>query len=147
VGTLVVAILGLVLAIAGLVWQVVSFLMTYITRVRVTLDIALVGGPEPFNAVEVKAINRSAHPVRVTGAYLYLQDKSGGRLALWPRDWLDKLPGVVPPRDAASCYFDIARMQQDRVVDLGKPLVASVVLATDKEIKSEAKVLRPRPLV
>ncbi len=142
-GTLVVALIGLVLAILSLFWQIVSWLLGFVTRVKVKLAFGVVGGPQPFTAVVVTAINKSAHPIRVAGVYVYRQDGSGERYALVPRDW-EKLPGVVQPRDAENGHFDYDKLREDGV-DFTRPLVASVMLATEKEFRSSPVILRRLP--
>lgn len=86
----------------------------------------------------MEATNRSDHPVRMTSAGFFAQDGSGGTIVapLAPHG------ATIPERSLRTTRAPhFWRTDLEQLVDLRKPLVAFVNLATGEKIRSKSRTL------
>lgn len=136
------AIYAALVATGSALWQVVTWVLGHRTRVEVqvaTGAVLLVGQPA-LDVVIVTAINRSAHPVRVTNVGIDYQDQTDRWLIALGNHPADTMPGVVQPHDSGEAHLSTTDLAA-RGIDLHKPVVGRVRLATGKPYKSKPRAL------
>jgi len=142
--TRIVAIYGAALASLGFIWQV--FTWAAARKNRVTVEVAygfLAFGPNLVDCVNVTAVNRHDHAIRVASLGLVLQDNSGNRLTLLHPAPGDGLPGDVPAHDSRAAHPRLADLTPYGI-DVYRPLRAWIRLGTGEEILSPARTLMKR---
>jgi hypothetical protein len=137
------AIYAAVVATAGLIWQIYSWRHRRRTEVEVSVSLGEVHVPGLWQSAEcvmVKAINRSEHPVRWTGAALASQTRRGEWLMPTAFAEGTVLPAVIQPRDSHDVLWEANRLVKD--LDFAKPVTAIAWLAAGEEFRSKPTVLR-----
>jgi hypothetical protein len=138
------AIYAAVIATAGLVWRIYSWRRSHSTRIRVELTNGfLTGLPAVPHVALVTLKNQSAHSVRVTSGGFRLQDGSGRTAVVMPPPPGATLPGTVESRDAGTTWLDVDELERIQI-DVYRPLVAWVTLATGETFRSKPKTLMKR---
>ncbi len=109
-------------------------------HVRVELRAGLLtmtDGTAP-EAIFLKVHNTGDHPVRVDSVGLNLQDGSGRtaqHLQVMPGA---SVPGVVPPRDSGSTYYEVSKLDG---IDPHRPLTGFATLSTGEHVTSKSRTL------
>jgi hypothetical protein len=141
----VVAAYAAIVATASLAWQVYAWHHRQQSRVAVSVRLA-VASPAAgvtLHAISITATNNSEHPVRVAGVGLDLNRQDGWQFHQPTPIHGATLPGVIQARDAGVAMVDRATAEGEGL-DLTKPVVAWVRLATGETITSEAtQLIRP----
>jgi len=134
-----------VVSTGSLGWQVYSWRLARKNRVEVTVSAALLGmtDGDMIDAVSITVVNRSDHTVRVTGAGVELQDRSGRQVHQVREFPGATLPGAVASHDSGSTYF-LADELKEAGIDIYGPITAWIRLATGEIVRSQPKVTRTR---
>jgi hypothetical protein len=133
-----VAAYAAVIATASLGWQIYAWRHRQQSRVVVSVRLAI-SSPAPgvtVQAISITATNNSEHAVRVTGAGLDLNRQDGWQFHQAAPIYGATLPGVIQPHDAGVAMIDRGGAEREGL-DLTKPVVAWVRLATGETINSE----------
>jgi hypothetical protein len=135
--TLVIALLGVGLALGSLAWQICSWRLTYATRVSVELSRGeLILGERTIDVLSVAAINKSAHAVSVDQVVFGHKHSKKRFIAVSYPYVFNNLPGEVLPRGGAASHYAVESFAQADI-DLSLPLVVWLRLATGKTISSK----------
>jgi len=139
---LIVAVAAAVLALAGLLWQVLG---SRRRRRRVEVDVRL--GLPIFQqgggswAVFVEVLNHTDHPVRWVSAALELSD--GRRLYLMQQPPGGELPAVLQPHDSHQTWAPCQELERAGL-DLSQAVVAIAKLDTGELLRSPRRRLVSR---
>lgn len=133
-----VAAYAAVVATASLAWQIYAWRHRQRSRVTVVvrLAIASLAPGVTLQAITITATNNSEHAVRVTSVGLDLDRGDGWQFHQPVPIYGASLPGVIQPHDAGVGMIDRATAVGEGL-DLGKPVVAWVRLATGEAVNSE----------
>lgn len=136
----------MVLGGLSLLWQIVSWRLSHRTAIDVQVNMGLLllpaRGTQP--AVLVTAINRSAHPVRITGVSIRVQDGTDRWLQTLAPLPGDEIPGIVAPHDSGQAHLNADDLAANGI-DVTKPVVARVIDASGKPFLSKPKPLLKKP--
>lgn len=149
---LTVAVYAAMVATGALAWQVVMWLRSHRTVVKVThakaWRVQREDGAEPVpdqravmaeELILVRAVNLSDHPVRIVEVHLQPEiDSEEVGIFTIQRAVGDDIPGTIQPHDAGICRFPLDRTEQD----MSEPILAKVVLATGQVFFSQRRPLR-----
>ena len=138
--TAIIAIYAAAIATAGLLWQIYAW--WHRTKSHVTVD-ARIGltVPQAVEIITITVKNRSEHPVRVEGAGIDLQDRSGAAIHLVQPVPGATLPGAIAPHDSGQTWMERDEAEQ-RGINVLAPVTVWVRLATGEVVKS-----KPSPLL
>ena len=145
--TLVVAIVGLTLALVSLFWQICSWVLEHATRLRIELSVSDIDMPNEgsVDGLYVTAINKGSDTVYVDEVSFGYRG-SGSRFVLASYIYeRNQLPGEVPARTRATSVYAptvyAPTSCEGTNVDRSRPIRASVRLATGKIISSKFQVI------
>jgi len=133
-----------VLAALALGWNVVSWGLGHLTRIKVTIEpTSIIIGDGPEETVAIIAFNKSAHPVQsLAASFERLGEDAHGRwLHLVPTPHPSQsIPGVIPARSAALRWMPREDAEYAKLI--GTPIRAHVQIAhRDKTYSSKPLVI------
>lgn len=131
--------LGVLVAIATLVWRIIAWRFEHVSRVEVTIEptIRFVGEGD-FECYSIVARNRSHHAVELEWPWLEIhQDETPpSRVNIMSFHSEVGIPGVVAPKAKALCWVE--KHDAIGLGLLGVPVIACVPSA-------EGKIYRSKP--
>lgn len=127
--TVALAIYAAAVASAALAWNVVSWMLGNMTRVRVLIEpTKLIMGEGPLDNLTVIARNLSAHPIQAISASFEIIDAPARQFHLVPTPHPSQsIPGVIPARSMALRWMPRDDAEHGGLVNV--PIRAYVVTA------------------
>lgn len=134
--TIFIAAYAAVISTVAVAWQIYSWHRTHKTRVRVDVSDAYMTFPGT-HVIAVNASNDNDHAIRITSWGLEANDGTGEQLIIVRPMHGSTLPGPIPGHDSGSGFQDRDELSSSPALDLRKPVVAFVRLATGERFCSK----------
>ena len=121
-------------AVIGGIWRYWTWRQEHGTNVTVQISMGfIVGfGPNAIDAVQITVFNRSAHPIRVAGVGVEMNDGSKRTGQVTGSKVGADIPGIVNPHDSGSTWLETSDLTQNGF-DVFRPARAFAHIADRNE--------------